>query len=366
MAPGNAAHDELCAALRGDDRPISDAVVELARRHRIHLVLAQAAGVRVQDAIVRAALSDDLRRAAIADLFRERELRRLIDLLDHAGVAALLLKGAGLAYTVYGAAHVRPRADLDVLIARTDLEAADRALIAGGWLHVVEQSREAVTTQRHYALGGVPFCAEHLDLHWKISVPHVFRDALTFDELAARAVSIGSLGPAARTLSAPDALLLACLHRVAHHQDAIDLVWLWDIHLLASSLTDGQRALFVDLAGRRSMRAVCARGIELASARFATPRAAGLLADLTLCEDDIRESSAAFLGGGVRQIDLLRRDLESAGGLRARVEVLAAHLVPGTAYMRSIYPRWPTLMLPLAYVHRMLRGAPEWFRRPTE
>jgi len=237
----DAAHDELCAALRGDGRPVSGAAVDLARRHRVHLLLAQTASTRVQDEFVRAALSEELRQAAIADLFRERELRRLLDLLAEAAVRALLLKGAGLAYTVYSAPHLRPRTDLDVLIARGDLSAADRALLSSGWVRVVEQSREAVTTQRHYALEGVPACDEHLDLHWNISMPHAFKDALVFEELASRAISIGALGPTARTLSTPDALFLACLHRVAHHQDAMDLVWLWDIHLLASHLTDPER-----------------------------------------------------------------------------------------------------------------------------
>lgn len=352
--------------MRGDHGPISDAAVDLARRHRIHLVLAQAAGIRVRNEIIRATLLDELRQAAIADLFRERELRRLVDLLADAGVKALLLKGAGLAYTVYGAPHLRPRGDLDVLIARTDLDAADRALVAGGWIRVVEQSREAVTTQRHYALGGVPLGAEHLDLHWNISVPHIFKDALTFEELASRAISIGALGPAARTLSTPDALFLACLHRVAHHQDALDLVWLWDIHLLASRMTDPERVFFVELAARRAMRAVCARGLELAWARFATPRATDLLDALRPLAIEPQEPSANFLGGRMRQVDLLRRDLSAVGGWRARLQLLGAHLVPSSAYMRSVYPRWPAFTLPLAYIHRMVRGAPAWFRHPSE
>ncbi|MGH9140471.1 MAG: nucleotidyltransferase family protein [Vicinamibacterales bacterium] len=361
-----AALKDLCAALRGEELPVSNAAVDLARRHRVHLVLAQAAGSRVEDAVVRAGLLAELRRAAIADLYRERELRRLLSELAGAGVHPLLLKGAALAYTVYGASHLRPRADLDVMIARGDLEVADRTVTAAGWIRLAEQSREAVTTQRHYVLTGVPSCTEQLDLHWNVAVPHVFQDALTFDELTARAASIDSLGPHARALSTPDALFLACLHRVAHHQDAADLVWLWDIHLLASRLTEPEGARFVDLAAHRAMRAVCARGLELASARFATPRLAGVLAALRAGADAVREPSADFLGGGMRQVDILHRDLIAVGGWSARLQLLGAHLVPSAVYMKSIYPHCPSFMLPLAYLHRMVRGAPEWFRRPVE
>jgi hypothetical protein len=30
--------------------------------------------------------------------------------------------------------------------------------------------------------------------------------------------------------------------------------------------------------------------------------------------------------------------------------------------MRERYPRWPAALLPLAYVDRIVRGAPKWFR----
>jgi hypothetical protein len=357
------AHDQLCGALRGEDGPLSAAVVELARRHRIHLVLADMAGMRVRDEDVRAGLTVEVRAAAVTDLFRERELRRLIGSLADEGIRTLLLKGAGLAYTVYSAPHLRPRTDVDMLIAQGDVAAADRAITGAGWTAVPEQRRESVTTQRHYALRGVPGCAEHLDLHWKIAVPHVFRNALTFEELDARAVPIHALGPNAWTLSAPDALLLACVHRAAHHQDAIDLVWLWDIHLLAGRLTDTERRFFVNLATARRMRAVCIRGLEAARVRFETANAADLAAMMRPRGDEPAEPSAAFLDADMRQVDILRRNL-SAIGWRGGIQLLGAHLLPSPAYMRSIDPDWPACALPLAYLHRALRGAPAWFRRP--
>ena len=357
-----AAHDELCAALRGHGGPISTAAVELARRHRVHFLLAHVAASRVHDEAVRERLASELREAAIGELFRERELRRLLGQLADNGIQALLLKGAGLAYTVYEAPHLRMRTDLDLLIARRDLEAAEQTLLASGWMRVADQDRETVTTQRHYVLGGVERRAEYLDLHWNVAIPQIFRDALTYDELSSRAMAIGSLGPDARTLSLPDALFLACVHRVAHHQDAIDLIWLWDIHVLASRLSDGERACFLEIAARQRMRAICVRGLELASACFATPHVDTLLATLRPAAGDPREPSADFIGGSMRQIDLLRRDL-SAVGWRGRLQMLGGHLVPSVSYIRSRYPHWPAAALPIAYLHRIVRGAPHWFRR---
>jgi hypothetical protein len=358
-----AAEETLCAILRGEDRPLSAEVVEAARRHRVHLVLADIVGDRIQDEHLRAALAADLREAAIADLLREHDLRRLLARLAEAGVRALLLKGAGLAYTTYRHPHLRPRGDVDILIARAALESADRALVQDGWLRAVEQTRESVTTQRHYQRVKAAAITEQLDVHWKIAVPHLFGEVLAFEELAARSVPVVLLGSGAWTLSDADALFLACVHRVAHHQDAIDLLWLWDIHLLASRLSDAERARFIDLGVTRSMRAVCARGIELASACFATPGAADLMAAVRPGAAERPEPSVRFLGGGLRQVDLLRGDLSMLEGWRARVALLGGHLFPSAAYMQSRYPGWPAVALPFAYVHRIVRGAPKWFRR---
>ncbi len=355
----------LCAVMRGEPLPLSPELVEAARHHDLHLLIAQQRASH-EDGVSGAVLATALREAAIADLFREDELRRVLGLLAAGGVKALLLKGAALAYTVYAAPHVRPRGDLDLLIAHADLEAADQALVAAGWLRAVEHDSESITTQRHYVLGGPVRFAEHLDLHWKIAVPRVFGDALGFEELASRAVQIPALGPDALALSAPDALFLACLHRVAHHGDTKNLLWLWDIHLLASSLSENERTRFADLADQRSMRAVCARGLELAETRFATPRAPDLIATLRRRAGSLDEPSARFLRGGTRQIELLGFELATAGNWRARVALVSAHLFPDAAYVRSIYPRWPAAALPLAYLDRIVRGSPKWFRRAAE
>jgi putative nucleotidyltransferase-like protein len=361
-----AAEDALCARLSGEDVPLSSTIVATARRHRMHLVLAAAARAEELAEPAGAAILAELRKAEVVEIIRERTLRSLLHQFAAAGVDALLLKGAGLAYTLYPSPHVRPRADLDLMVARAALERAGSTLAAGGWMRAAESDAELVTAERHYVLSGVlggpAAFAEQLDLHWKIAIPQLFGDTVTFEELRSRAVPVAALGPHARTLSAPDALFVACLHRVAHHQDVVDLLWLWDIHLLASHLSDEERARFAGLAARASMRAVCARGLELASVRFRTAGAADLIAVLRPPPGQRPEPSARFLGG-LRQVDVLRTDLSVLPGWRQGFALVAEHLFPPAGYIRSIYPRCPAAALPLAYVFRIVRGAPKWFRR---
>jgi hypothetical protein len=363
------AEDALCARLCGEHVPLSPAIVAAARRHRIHLVLAAAARADELMDPSGSPLLAELRKAEVVEIMRERALRGLLDQLGAEGVDALLLKGAGLAYTLYPAPHLRPRADVDLILPRATLVRAGLTLAARGWMRAAEPDAELITAERHYvfggAIGGPTAFAEQLDLHWKIAIPQLFGDTVTFEELRSRAVPVAALGSHARTLSAPDALFVACLHRVAHHQDRVDLLWLWDIHLLASRLSDEERAGFAHLAARTSMRAVCVRGLELASARFRTVGAPDLIAALRLLPGERPEPSARFLGG-IRQVDVLRNDLSALGGLRPGLALVAEHLFPPPAYMRSIYPGCPAAALPLAYLFRFVRGAPKWFRRPDQ
>jgi hypothetical protein len=76
------------------------------------------------------------------------------------------------------------------------------------------------------------------------------------------------------------------------------------------------------------------------------------------------EPTAAFLGHRLRRIDILHADLAATTRWRSRVRLVGQHLFPSRTYMQRAYARCPHALLPLAYAHRIVRGAPAWFRRP--
>ena len=58
----------------------------------------------------------ELKGESAIELLRKHELVRVLEALARAEVATLLLKGTALAYSLYPAPTLRPRADTDVLI----------------------------------------------------------------------------------------------------------------------------------------------------------------------------------------------------------------------------------------------------------
>jgi hypothetical protein len=355
---------DLCTRLATGEGAITAALVAAARRHRLHLLVGSGLLAAERDGPPGSTLVREITIAAALNAWHEEAVRTLLDSLGLANLPALLLKGTGLAYTIYPAPHLRPRVDVDLLIRRDTLDRCEALLASCGWHRAPERDSELAEPQRHYVTRGPGAALYHLDLHWKIASPRLFADTLGFDELQSRAVCVPHLGRHAKTLGRVDALFLACLHRVAHHADAIELLWLWDIHLLMERLTPDDREQFVGLARRTGMTAVCARGLQLSHECFGTSHSAELAARLQRSGDGITakaEPSSRFVGG-FRLITILQSDLSTLPW-RARMQLIGEHLFPSRAYMRARYPLCPPVLLPFAYVGRIARGAPKWLKR---
>jgi hypothetical protein len=358
----------LCGTLAGGKAGVLpsdglDAAMEVARHHRVDVMLADLilrAPTGLEPLMLaRQPLEDIVRLAAARELSAAHDVSRLCDGAHQCGLELLVLKGSALAYTHYLRPYLRPRNDIDLLVRRADLGRAEKMLGALGFERSVEADAEVWTSQRHYVRAATTG-AVFVDLHWKVANALAFADALSFEEAWLRSVPVPAIVPFARALSPPDALLLACIHRVAHHQDRVNLLWLWDIHLLASGLSAAEWEAFIDRSTRARMRLVCARGLTLAHECFGTEIATAASEALGAVSD---EPTAAFLRGGLRQIDVARADLANLTTWRQRFALLREHLFPPTAYMRTKYSRCPAVLLPFAYLHRIVSGAPKWFER---
>lgn len=348
--------DLLCTLIREPAQAaarITPAILEAAREERVHLLLAHRLRLPAFD--------DDRRAAAAVEAARQSELRRVLGALAGAGVRPVLIKGASIAYTHYVRPELRPSADADLMVPPDSRRAVERALTAIGYRQPLESMGDLMSGQFHFQKRSRAGLEQALDVHWRISNVRAFADALSYEEIARDAVPVPPLGPHALGTSAVHALLVACTHRVAHHADSDAPLWLFDIHLLARGCGAAERAVLVDLAYARRMRAVCARGLQLADAAFGGIDA-GWIGELAAAGGDV-EPSAAFLGGGMRPVDILRANLAATPRWRGRVQLLREHVFPSSTFMYERYRMRRPIALPFLYLHRLLSGLPKWFRR---
>jgi hypothetical protein len=362
--------DLLTSVLRGEttDWPSARAeaendFLEAASRHRLEPLVAwqlQRSGSlarwpeTVRTTLTRAAIMN----GAVAELF-SAELSRVLTALASHGIAPLLFKGAALAHTHYPHPYLRPHLDTDLFVRPDEAPAVGRVLEALGYRRLAFVSGGLVLHQAPYARGDRHGVQHVVDVHWKIANPQLFADLLSYDELNAGAVRVPALGEHARAVDDLAALVLACLHRVVHHNDSVDLLWLYDIHLLATGMDERRARALAKLVADKRVGAVCARGLALAQQWFGTRLPAGLLEQLQAGGD---EACAAYLGGHLRRLDILLSDLKALPGWRGRWQLLREHVLPPASYMRASYGISNRALLPLLYVHRVARGVRRWFQ----
>src|SRR5262249_37883793 len=141
-----------------------------------------------------------------------------------------------------------------------------------------------------------------------------FTGMFSYEELAANAVRLDGLDG-----NVPDdvaALLLACVHRVAHHRNDRSLLWVYDIHLLFNRLDEPGRERFARMARAKRIASICAAGLKEAVVALGTIVP-------TAIEDRLRvagEPSAALLGERPWRGDIRLSDLTRLEGVRARVK----------------------------------------------
>ena len=310
---------------------------------------------------VRNALTPVVRAAAAREIFVQRELQSVTGALMAAGVPALVTKGAALAYTAYAEPWLRPRVDTDILVRLGDFAAATRVLQDRGYVRSDATNTGALVSHQMAFERTDDHGVRHvIDLHWKAANPQIVADALPFDELWRDARGAPALGPAARVPSPAGSLALACVHRLAHHQNQKRLIWLYDVKLLAAGLGPAEWRSLGELACARGIASLCLEGL-----RATRDQLDGIL------PSEIEEALAAaaptepaniYTERRVSRRDILVSDLKVLTTWRDRIRLVREHAFPPAAFIRQRYGTRTRLLLPALYLHRLIAGASKWVR----
>ena len=305
---------------------------------------------------LREALTRHARQAVAVDLMRAAELRDVLAALAQAGLPVLLLKGAALAYTLYPEPHLRDRCDADLLVpSRDEAERACRVLQTLGYQRPNAVTGDLIVHEISYyktVHGGLTHA---LDIHWRLNNATLLSERFTFAELAAAVMPIPALGPHANDLGSVHALLLACMHRVAHLPagNADRLIWLYDIHLLAQRMTDEQWQWWLTLAEERGVCGPCLDGLRTVQMVFeAIPP-----------DEILRRLRAGADREGWFNPRLARKrwylewlSFRALPSTSARLRWLGQYLFPDADYIRRKYGFRHSLWLPWFYGVRIVQG----------
>lgn len=183
---------------------------------------------------VRCELADDYRANAARNMLLGRELRRVLEDLDAAGVAVVPVKGIPLASELYGHPALRVCADIDVILPRRAISRALDVLAARGY-RAEFTGRSFITTLLAHDIEVVLRRNDRhlqylLELHWAVFRGPPFDDAAV-DDLWDEARAHMVLGAPAYRPSAAWEFLFLAVHAARH---AWALKWMIDLELLAA------------------------------------------------------------------------------------------------------------------------------------
>jgi hypothetical protein len=308
---------------------------------------------------IRTPLAEVALQELVVESSRESEVRRVVSALAEVGVPSLLLKGAALAYSHYPQPWLRPRNDTDLLVRKSDMPAARRVMTTLGYELANTLEGEFVGHQEAYARIDRLGLRHIVEVHWKTNNRPLFADLFGFDELWADAVAVPAHGDHARAPDDAHALILACLHPVSHHRNSDNLLWSYDIHLLASRLAAAEFERVAGIARRKQVAAICAGGLARAAAAFHTPVPAEIMAAL----DVQGEASAIYLGRAPWRGDVRLSDLRTLPGVRAKLQLIREVALPSSAYILKEYDASSRLLIPALHVYRLARGTWRLLRR---
>lgn len=293
---------------------------------------------------------------AAHDLIAGTALKEALAACASTGVQPILFKGAHLAYALYARPDLRPRADTDVLIPATRhaRDAVHRALRSLGYDTRASAGGNLVMTQRAYAARRGGITTQAIDVHWRVANPPAFARLLSYEEALAEATPLPMLGPNVSGFSVVHALLVACVHRVAHHRGSNLLIWFCDIDRLGRRVTEGEWTRFVGLAIRGRVAAICLDSLTRAETCLSTPVPLAVRAALADAART-REPSARFLQPRSSMAAEVFSDWRALSSVGDRLRFAREQLLPPADYMREVHA--PDSRAPLAwlYVRRALQ-----------
>jgi hypothetical protein len=199
------------------ERTVEDAerAAMLALAEQEHVGSWAASKLRSRQALTPAmtARLDQIERdAAIAAFYWSSELKGLLRAFDQPGIRVVPLKGPLLAEQLYGDAALRVSRDLDLLVSRSDLTAAEAILAGAGFV-----PGDADDYHRPWRRGGTV-----VELHHDVENPLAF-DFQTEGALR-RAMPATFQGECCWRLAPEDELLYLCLHAARHRFERLSLV----------------------------------------------------------------------------------------------------------------------------------------------
>jgi len=300
---------------------------------------------------------------ALGNTRRLHELQDVMHRLSEQGVAAILLKGAALAETVYRNAAVRPMDDLDLLVRRSDVLTALSVLASLGYRpgRVEASSDKLADWEMERALYKGE-AKTWIDMHWSLVSNYYHQYTLPVDWFWQTALPARLLNVPCMVL-APEGQLLHLCAQLVYHDVQREEPRLLQLHDVAEVIVCYQKEIdWLEVLARAKaydlvlpLQLVLARAVD----EWRVPIPKDIREQLHLLRPSPTEARVfswrtALRGPGVAEN--FWTVLVGMPGWQRRLAYAWRNLFPSPTYMRERYRIPHPILLPVYYPHRWLLG----------
>ena len=315
-------------------------------------------------------ISGHLRKVFLSNFARyvrvEKQLDEILRAFQSKGIDALVLRGIGLAHTVYPDFATRPINDFDLLVTPKHFLRARDILNRLGYscqLKRFEMFGELFNAESFIHQSKTRrYCP--VDLHWSLFQYHGLKRDSNVEEFFHRAETVKTTAMEFKTLSTIDALIDAAFHTILHHPEHKRLMWVSDIAFLARHLVHPEEW---DKLRKRCSEFKLSLALEKALTLADTwydlkiPQS---FSELIVWLNPTDEEKAEYVylsqkqGPDIR----LRGYLNSFISAHGKIRFIVHFLFPSSTYIRMVYPPPRKWLLPFSYVRRWAHWFVKFFQ----
>ena len=354
----------ICSLLRSgtvrwpDDVEKIDEFVERAWHHGVlpllHELLSTEENWSDYPEYLQTSFSDARKNSVAISMVRERAVAHLFNDLLSGDVKPLLLKGEALAHTHYSSPELRVRCDTDIFISLSSISRTIQVLESVGYSISHPRYKSHQFTAVKSMLQGVSF---QVDVHWRISNAAEFAGLFSYEACFDRAMVIDVAGSSCHVLHPVHALLHACLHLSIQPEEQADrLIWLYDIHLLVSGLSEDELLEMAELAVQKGLGGICLQPLLKCEECLATPVSKAVFKSLRSTSDGAAQASRYSKS----YLALILADLKELPELSQKLELIGELLFPGSGWLLNKYSKTGPVWVPVLYFRYIVGGL---FRR---
>ena len=297
-------------------------------------------------------ISDSSRLALLEEVSR-LELCKMIDILNHAKIQFLIIKGSAFAYSHYTKPWDRPRLDSDLWISPLQIEQASTLLKDSGFTLLPTNHGTLVHTQMIFYSTDRRGHKHYFDLHWGLLNPVFFRSLLSFSEAWNESQFLPQLHPNARTLSDRHHFLHACCHWVGHHFIDPSPKWEKDIELLCAGKSSDWWIETQNLLIHKKVAAIAVAILNTVSEKHSLKIPVEVLIRLNAISGEV---SNYFLQSDRNRWRDFVFDMKCLPNHQMRLRLLQEHLFPSSDYIYAVAGSKSKFEIFYFYLARILKG----------